>query len=314
VLSAVAAATLLAFVAAEDDDRLVVVDLERKRVVRRIHVADGPHNVAASWDGRFVLVTSPPAGRVTLVSGCSRVVPSCSLRVLKVFRGLAYPHDVEISPDGRFAYVTEEHRGRIAVINLERRRVVRRVGVGSGPHDLAVSPDGGRVWVTHGRAPRTLTIVDSTRPWRAAAIGRTRRDRAAPHDIFWSPTSERVFVTYWDSPLLGVYRADTGRVVARRRAGVLPHHVAVGPEGNFVWVTDHGARHATIFAGRSARRLRVVRVGREPHHAALLGGRAVVASHRAGTITVHRAGGRRLFSMRVGSGGLHGVALALVPR
>ena len=314
MLSGVAAAALLAFVAAEDDDRLVVVDLQRRQMVRRIRVADGPHNVASSADGRCVLVTSPPAGRVTLVGGCSRVVATCSLRVLKVFGGLAYPHDAEISPDGRFAYVTEEHGGRIAVLNLERRRVVRRVRVGAGPHDLAVSGDGGRVWVTHGRARRTLTIVDSTRPWRAEAIGRTRRDRAAPHDIFWSPVGERVFVTYWDSPLLGVYRADTGRVVARRRAGVLPHHVAAGPEGNFVWVTDHGSRYATVFAGGSARRLRVVPVGREPHHAALLGGRAVVASHRAGRITVHRAGGRTLFSLRVARGGLHGVALVRVVR
>jgi YVTN family beta-propeller protein len=256
-----------------------------------------------------VLVTSPPAGRVTVVAGCSRVVPSCSLHVLKVFSGLAYPHDVEVSPDGAFAYVTEEHGGRIAVIDLETRRLVRRVRVGSGPHDLAVSPDGGRVWVTHGRRARTMTIVDSTRPRRATAIGRTRAERLAPHDIFWSPRGGRVFVTYWDSPLVGVYRAETGRVVARRRAGVLPHHVAVGPEGNFVWVTDHGSRRASIFAAGSAKKLRVVSVGPEPHHAALLEGRAVVASHEAGTIAVHRAGGARLFSLRVSRGGLHGVAL-----
>ena len=61
-------AGLYAFVAAEDDDRLVVVDVEARQVLRRIPVAAGPHNVAASADGRYVVVTSPPSGRVTLVS------------------------------------------------------------------------------------------------------------------------------------------------------------------------------------------------------------------------------------------------------
>ena len=312
MLSGVAAAALLAFVAAEDQDRLVVVDLERRRIVRRIQVADGPHNVAASWDGRFVLVTSPPAGRVTLVSGCSRVVASCSLRVLKVFRGLAYPHDVEVSADGRFAYVTEEHASRIAIIDLERRRVVRRVNVGAGPHDLAVNPRATRVWVTHGRTDRPITLVDTSHPVSAKTAGAVDGP-GAPHDIFFSPTGDRVWITYWDTPHVAAYDTRSRRLVARRRAGVLPHHVAVGPEGNFAWVTDHVGARAAIFAARTGRRVRTVRVGPEPHHVALLAGNAVVASHEAGTITVHHAGGRRLFSVRVGDG-LHGVALARVPR
>lgn len=81
---------LLAFVAAEREARLVAVDVARVRVVRRIAVAAGPHNVTASRDGRHVLVTSPPAGRVTLVDGRS-------LRTVAVFAGLGYPHDVKLA-------------------------------------------------------------------------------------------------------------------------------------------------------------------------------------------------------------------------
>ena len=59
----------LAYVAAEDEDRLVVVNLCTRAIVRRITVANGPHNVAASFDCRVVAVTSPSAGRVTIYDG-----------------------------------------------------------------------------------------------------------------------------------------------------------------------------------------------------------------------------------------------------
>ena len=61
-------ASVRAFVAAEGEARLVAFDLGSASVLRRIPVAPGPHNVTASADGRLVLVTSPPSGRVTLVT------------------------------------------------------------------------------------------------------------------------------------------------------------------------------------------------------------------------------------------------------
>jgi DNA-binding beta-propeller fold protein YncE len=98
--------TLVAFVSAEDDDELVAVQPITGEVLRRLAVANGPHNVAAAPDGRSVLVTSPPAGRVTLVDARMR-------RVVKVFGGFGSPHDVEVAPDSRYAYVTDEHGGRL---------------------------------------------------------------------------------------------------------------------------------------------------------------------------------------------------------
>lgn len=297
--------TELAFVSAEDDDLLVAVDLERRKVVARIRVADGPHNVSASSAGsRPVLVTSPPAGQVTLVSARTR-------RVVAVFRGLASPHDVELSGDARYAYVTEEGAGRIAVLDLVRRRLVGRVAVGPRPHDLAV---GGVLTVTHGRDARELTVLDPANPRRPRLVARVPAAGAA-HDISRQPDSANVFVTYWGSSTVAGIDVGTRRVFFRRRLGTLLHHVQFDYfSGAHVWVTDHGGGRAFLLSTRTGRVVRTVGGCPGAHHVALFPRtrRAAIACHDSGRLLLVDPATGAQSSIRVGRG-LHGVATVLVP-
>lgn len=316
-LAAVAAAALatavptggteVAFVSAEDDDALVAVDLEARRVVARIPVADGPHNVAVVLPSRrFLLVTSPPAGRVTLVDGFSK-------RAVKVFAGFGSPHDVEVAGDGRHAYVTDERRGQVAVLSLTSRRVVRRVAVGPGPHDLAVSPDGRRVWVTHGPRGPAITILDTSRPERARVVG-SAGGRGA-HDIAFARNGLFVWVTYWDSGIVGEIRAyaRTGRLRLQQRVGRLIHHVTVDLVGK-VWATDHEDGRAFLLSSRTGKPLRTFSGCPGAHHVDVGPGRGrvAVACHDAGTLLVFDPVRERVDRIRAGKG-LHGVAVAFLP-
>jgi DNA-binding beta-propeller fold protein YncE len=299
-----AAGRELAFVSAEDDDLLVAVDLERRAVVARIRVADGPHNVAAASHLPVALVTSPPAGVVTLVS-------TRTLRVLKVFRGLASPHDIEIA--GRYALVTEEEGGRVAMIDLSRRRLVARVRVGRGPHDLAIGQP--FAWVTHGRGDRSLTILNGVgSPGALRVAGRVAAGGAA-HDISHQPDSANVFVTYWNST--AVAGIDVGRrgIVFRKRLGTLLHHVQFDYfSGRHVWVTDHGGGRAFLVSTRTGRVERTVTDCPGAHHVALFprSRRAAIACHDSGRLLLVDPASARRSSIEVGRG-LHGVATAYVP-
>jgi hypothetical protein len=57
----------IAFVALERVGAVAVLRGRPWRLVRRLTVPAGPHKVAASADGRFVAVSSPPAGAVTII-------------------------------------------------------------------------------------------------------------------------------------------------------------------------------------------------------------------------------------------------------
>lgn len=289
-----AGGTPVAFVAAEDDDRLVAVDLTTRRMLARIRVPDGPHNVTGAGGARWILVTSPPAGTVTLVDAFSR-------KVVKVWRGFGSPHDVEV--DGDRAYVTDEERGMLVVIELRSRRILARLRVGAGAHDVAV---GDQIVVTHGAGEASLTL----------ARGRIRRVAAegAPHDVTKQPDSANVYVTYWNESAVGAVDWGRERVLWKRRVGSLVHHVELDPfRGWRLWATDNRSGRTYFLSARDGRVLRTLSGCPGAHHVAF-GGTAwvAVACHDADALAVYRTGSWRRSLVRVG-GGPHGVAVAVVP-
>ncbi len=289
----------------------MAVDPYSKEVLARIPVARGPHNVAASPNREQLLVTSPPAGRVTFVDGVRR-------RTIKVFSGFAYPHDVEFGPGwgplnrARFAYVTDERRGELVVIDIPKLKIVRRVQVGAGAHALALRPDGARVWVTHGPREARITIVDTSVPAKARVVGYAASPGA--HDIAFAPDGLYVWVTYWDSGIVGQIRAypRTGRLRLHQRAGELVHHVQVqeisSKRGWELWATDHG-NGRTYRLARSGRPVRTLTGCPGAHHVAFVGDAAVVvACHDADAIAVYdRRTWRR--TLAPAGAGPHGVAV-----
>ncbi len=292
-------------VSLERADQVAFADLARGRVLRRVAVAAGPHNLDATGDGRVVAVTSPPSGRVTILDGRR-------LRVLRVVSGLRSPHDVKLSPDGRTAYVVEEARGTLAVLDTGTGRVLRRVPVGVGAHDVVV---GDLAWVTHGAqdVPLTLLALSGRRNWPLPAG--TLAAGGAAHDIDRAPDTADVFVTYWDSGVVARLRTGVGggRTLWRRRAGTVTHHLAFDPYcGHRLWVTDRASR-VLLLSADTGRTLRSFAGCPGPHHVAVLSSRSAVAACNASdTLAVFDATNARVRSLSVGRGP-HDVAVVQVP-
>jgi len=291
--------TPAAFVSVERASLLVGVDLTTGRVIARIRVPAGPHNVT-SYSARYVLVTSPPAGAVTLVDAFSR-------RIIKTWRGFGSPHDVEV--EGRYAYVTDETRGQLVVLDLAQRKVVARVAVGSRPHDVAV---GDVALVTHSSGHPDLTMVDD-RPRSPRLIGRVRAGGAA-HDISRQADTANAYVTYWNSGAVGAVDWGNKRVLWRRSVGSLIHHVQFDYyHGRRLWVTDHRTGDVLALSSRDGGVLRRLRGCAGAHHVGLVGMAWVtVACHDADSLAIWstRRWQRRL--VRVGDGP-HGVAEVVLP-
>ena len=298
-----AGGTPVAFVAAEDADRLVAVDLTTQRVVARVRVPDGPHNVADAVIGLrpYVLVTSPPARAVTLVD-------ARSLRIVKIFRGFESPHDVKVQ--GVRAYITDEARGQLVVIGLRSRRILARVDVGEAAHDVAV---GDVAVVTHGGSETSLTLANVN-------LGRKRAARqvaagGSPHDVTKQPDTANVYVSYWGSGSVGAVDWGRGRVLWRRSVGSVIHHVQFDYfNGNRLWATDNANGRAYLVSARNGRVLRTLAACPGSAHHVTLGGTAWVA------VACNSAGALAVFSTRTGrrtlvpvGAGPHGVAVAVVP-
>ena len=294
-----AGGTPAVFVSAERASLLVGVNLDTGRVIARIRVPAGPHNVT-SYAARFVLVTSPPSGAVTLVDAFSR-------RIVKVWRGFGSPHDVEV--EGGYAYVTDEARGQLAVIDLAARKVVARVAVGPRPHDVAV---GDVALVTHVSGHPQLTVVDLSGSFGEKLL---ELDVDGPaHDISKQPDSANAYVTYWGSGSVGAIDWGRGRVLWRRKVGALIHHVTFDYyHGRRLWVTDHRTGDVLALASRDGHVLRRLRGCPGVHHVALVGPAWVAAAcHDADALAVWSQKTWKRQLIPVGDGP-HGVAEVVLP-
>ena len=71
------------------------------------------------------------------------------------------PSALAVSPDGQWLYVACSDARQIAWVELDSRRVVRRVTVAGQPTDLLVTPDGTRLIVACAGPQSTVAVLDA---------------------------------------------------------------------------------------------------------------------------------------------------------
>jgi YVTN family beta-propeller protein len=217
-----------AFVTAETENRLLVVDLPSGRVVRRIPVARDPEDLATQGNGGEIVVVSTAAGKVTLLNGET-------LRPLKVLTGFTSPHIAAIAPDGQHAYVTDDARGTVTAIDLANLRVTGTVHVGAGAHHICFDPKNQFAWVALGESARMLVVL-STQDIAHPRLAGHFPPAFPVHDLACSPNRGRFWLTSaTGSDVTLVDGFDQG-VVFRVPVGPPPQHVVL--QGRYAYLTS----------------------------------------------------------------------------
>jgi DNA-binding beta-propeller fold protein YncE len=213
-------------VTAETENEVIAVELRTGRVMRRVHLARDPENVAVA--GGAAVAVSAAAGVVTILN-------PFSLQVIKVITGFDDPHIPAISPDGRYAYVTDDAGGTLTVIRLSDARVVSRIAVGAGAHHLSFSPDERRLWIALRESARTIAILDTADRARPRLIGSFDPGFAA-HQVAFAPDGRRVWITSSSGPSVAVFAPARRKLLFRVPVGPPPQHV--GFDGRDAYLTS----------------------------------------------------------------------------
>lgn len=246
------AAPLQALVTAQDENRLLVVDLPAGRVIHAVSIPGGPSYVDATHG--VVVVVSTGAGTVTLLG-------RRSLRTIRVIRGFVSPHIPAISPDGRYAYVTDDGSGELSVIGLYNHRLISRVFVGSGAHHLAFSPSEREVWVALTQTARTITLLSTVDAAGRVDLGHPHvvghlDPGFLAHDLLFTPGGKQAWITSADGSSLGVFDARTRRLLWQVPAGIGPQHIVFA--GGFAYITSgygNSIEQVDLYSGRVLRRV-----------------------------------------------------------
>jgi hypothetical protein len=271
-------------VTADEESRLVAVDLATGRVLRHVPTLAFPRSIETV--GETAVVAHTEAGAVSLVR---------DFGVVRVLRGFVEPRYTAAHPDGSHAYVTDAARGEVVVLDVLRGRVVARERVGTHARHIAISPSGRTLWVALGSKADEVAIVDlSSRAH--PRLARTFRPPFRAHDVAWAPDGRHVWVSSGDRQELAVYDARTGRVLARPGGDWPPQHVTFA--GALAYVTSGWSGTVRVHrVGGAELRRNPVPVG--SYNVQYADGRVLTPSLGHGALTVLDEAGRTLYRAQV---------------
>lgn len=162
-----------------------------------------------------------------------REVLSGGFRLREADRLYRTPVNLAVSPDGTLLYVACEGSNSVAVVDVERRKVLRDMAVGRRPHDLALSPDGRMLYVTN-RLGGSISVFDVP---HGAAVGEIAVG-AEPHGILVTGSGRRVWVCNTAEDSVSVLNMETMQEVKRLVAGRRPWSIAASADQRYAYVTS----------------------------------------------------------------------------
>ena len=239
----------------KDASTVSVIDVAAARILTTLPTGSGPHEVAASRNGRWAVVTDYGAQ----IGGRSlTIVDLDSLRVARTISLADYerPHGIAFLPDDRTVVVTAEASGVVVLVDVERGVVYGDHATGQDvSHMVATSPDGSRAYTANigsgslsqieiGRAapPRTLRVAPET---EALTV-----DPSGAHAWVGSNRTGRVYIV------------DLRRwsVIDSVQTAGQPYRIHFTPDGMLALITNPGTDEMLIVEARTRRAVGRVRI------------------------------------------------------
>jgi len=141
---------------------IVVVDLERGRVLREVEVDEFPWRLAFAPDGQFVYATIDPNGLGT--PGKVQVISAQTNRVIANIDIGLDPLGLAVTPDGGFLLAVNYTSNNISVIDTQQQKVITTLSEMMflfEPLEVAITPDGCKAFVTN--KSNSVSIIELIR-------------------------------------------------------------------------------------------------------------------------------------------------------
>lgn len=227
------------------DNTLAIVDPLALKVVARVPVGEGPHEVVASADGRTAYVGNYGTQQV-VGSSLSIIDIAARKETKRVDLGaLRRPHGI-VEAGGKIYFTAEANRA-VARYDPATDKVDWLMGTGeSVSHMLVITPDAKRIY-TANMLSNTVTAINvgggPTPPnITQIAVGKT------PEGIGISPDGREVWAANRAEGTISIIDTATNKVVETiAKFSQLPFRVAFTPDGKRVLIPDPVGGELIIF-------------------------------------------------------------------
>jgi DNA-binding beta-propeller fold protein YncE len=225
-----------------NDHTATVLDVGTGRVLATLPTGEGPHEVAASHDGRWALVSNygvrgKPGNSITVID----VERATVARTIDL-KDAGRPHGMAFLPGDTLVAVTSEANKIIHIVDVRRGEVVKSLATnGRGSHMLAVSAKGDRI-VTGNIGDGTISVLSLT-----SAEAKVFPVARLPEGITITPDGNYSWVGSNRDSVVLVVDTRTGETASTLRGFGLPYRLAITPDGRRAVVTDPMKATVRIF-------------------------------------------------------------------
>ncbi|MEP7380162.1 MAG: hypothetical protein ABI910_00670 [Gemmatimonadota bacterium] len=237
------------------DSSATIIDAATGAVRATVRTGNGPHEVAASHDGRWAVVSNygvrgRPGNTLTVID-VARAAVARTIDLGPYQR----PHGVRFLPGDSLLVVTSEVSQAVLVVDLRQDRVVRVLPThGRASHMLAMSAAGDRLF-TANITDGSLSVID---PHDTSAV-QTIAVARATEGIGAAPDGRRVWLgSNTDSIVVVVDPSGAARPDTIRGFG-MPYRIAITPDGRLAVISDPVRGEIRVMDARTrAERARIV--------------------------------------------------------
>jgi len=271
--------SLTLLVGNKEENSMVFVDPATNKVLGKVPTGNGPHEIAASTDGKTAFVanygTGPAPGNTISVID---VVTQKEIRKVDT-SPLQRPHGLWFA-DGKLYFTAEANRmvarydpaankvdwtmstgqgtthmvvagpdGRVFTANIGGNSIsiiergnATTVPVGQGPEGIDLSPDGKEFWTAHSRDGGVSVIdVASKKVVQTLAIGTKRSNR-----LKFTPDGKRVLISDLDGNEVIVLDTGSRKEVKRVKMGRAPEGILMSKDGARAYVAEAGDNRIAV--------------------------------------------------------------------
>lgn len=233
----------------KDASTVSVISVETGATLVTLPTGTGPHEAAASGDGRLAVVTNYGAQQ----GGNSlTVVDLGTLTVARTVDLGEYrrPHGIVFLPDNRGVAVTSETSGMVLVVDVTTGRLLSaRPTAQEGSHMVVAARDGQRAFTANIRSG-SVTALD-LRSGEPRSLPVSTQTEA----IGVSPEGGQVWVGSNDQGTVTVVRTAEWRVLDTLDVGGQPYRIVFSPDGSRVLVTTPASDEIRLFDAATRKEL-----------------------------------------------------------
>lgn len=216
------------YIAASEDNAIVVVDPDSLKVLRSFPAGSDPETFAVHPNGH-IYISNEDDAKATVFD------PATGTIIAEVPVGLE-PEGVAISPDGSRVIVTSESTNMLHVIRVPEHDIIANILVGARPRAAVFTRDGALAYATSEISGEVKKV--DMRQNKVVAIEKIADEKAKPKDVLLSIDEKTLYVAGGRADAVIVLDADTLKIRATIPVGKRVWGLARSRDGSRIFSTD----------------------------------------------------------------------------